>query len=262
MVELGALALERRRATEASELWERGLALEEEVGAAGPSLYSRLRLGGLFKGCGRLAEAEEVLAPVLRTEAHGMTVVVGLAWSQRGDLFALRGDDEAALECYGRANAVLDQHPHARSEALGGRMRALLRRGAEGRAATDLALLGLLAEVTGRALDRRRHAVARACFDEAQGRSAEALEAARAAASVDAPTTAYRDVHGTRLEALWREAHALAALGRSPRRPRQRAGRWLERLAAGFGAPEHAALYRRATPIRRAVDDGDLGVRW
>ena len=64
----------------------------------------------------------EMLAPVLRTDAHGMGVIVGLAWSQQGDLLALRGDDHAALECYGRANAVLGQHPNERSEALNQRL--------------------------------------------------------------------------------------------------------------------------------------------
>lgn len=262
VVELGALALDRGHAGRAIELWERGLALEEQVGATGPSLLSRLRLGRVLKGCGRGAEAEAILAPVLRTEAHGMSVVVGLAWSQRGDLLALSGDDDGALECYGRANAVLDQHPTERSEALAGRMRALLRRGELGRAATDLQLMGLLASLTDRSLDRRRFAVARSRFAEEEGDLEAALEAAAEASSSDAPRTSYQDIHGTRLEAYWLEARVLDALGRSPAQAYERTARWLDRLTTSFEEPEHVELFRLATPLRCAIASGDFAARW
>ncbi len=262
LVELGALALDRGHAGRAIELWERGLALEEQVGATGPSLLSRLRLGRVLKGCGRAAEAESAISPVLRTDAHGMSVVVGLAWSQRGDLLALGGDDEGALECYGRANAVLDQHPNERSEALAGRMRALLRRGELGRAATDLQLMGLLAELTERPLDRRRFAVARARFAEEEGDLETVLDAASEAASTDAPRTGYQDIHGTRLEAFWLEARGLESVGRSPAPALERTTRWFDQLTTSFEEPEHAELFRSATPLRRAIASGDLAARW
>jgi len=262
MVELGGLALDRGHADRAIELWERALALEEQVGATGPSLLSRLRLGQVLKGCGRAAEAALVLTPVLGTEAHGMGVVVGLAWSQRGDLLALEGDDEAALECYGRANGVLDQHPNGRSEALAGRMRALLRRGEVGRAATDLQLMGLLAEHTDRPLDHRRHAVARGRFSEEEGDLEAALAAASEAVALDAPRTVYRDIYGTKLEASWLEVRALEGLGRSPSRALQRTTRWFDRLSTSFEDQAHGELFRSATPLRCAIAQGDLAARW
>lgn len=262
VVELGRLALDRGLPHQAIELWERGLALEERVGATGPSLFSRLRLGRLLKGCGRRPEAADVLAPVLRTDAHGMAVAVGLAWSQQGDLLAIDGDDAAALECYGRANAILDQYPSERSEALAGRMRALLRQGELGRAMTDLELMALVAEVTGRALDRRRHAVARSRHAEEQGALEEAYEAAEAALALDASRTIYRDVHGTRLEALWLVARIGQALGRSTSAAIERAYRRLDEHSEVFDLPADAERFRSATPLRQAVAGGDLATRW
>ncbi len=262
VVELGRLTLDRGLAHQTIELWERALSLEEQVGATGPSLFSRLRLGRLLKGCGRRSEAATVLAPVLRTDAHGMAVVVGLAWSQQGDLLAMDGDDPAALECYGRANAILGQYPSERSEALCGRMRALLRTGELGRAATDLELMALLAEITGRPLDRRRHAVARSRLAEDRGALDEAFAAAEAAVALDGPRTIYRDVHGTRLEALWLVARVGQALDRAGSDALERAFRTLDERSAVFEEPGDAERFRSATPLRRAIARGDLTARW
>lgn len=262
VVELGRLALDRGLVDRAIELWKRALALEEQVGAAGPGLFSRLRLGRLLKGCGRRREAALVLAPLLSTDARGMAVAVGLAWSQRGDLLALDGDDSAALECYGRANAILHAHPSERSEALNGRMRALLRRGELGRASTDLELMALLAAATGRPIDRRRHAIARCRLAEEEGRPRDAFEAARSAAGLQVSRDAYRHVHGTLLEALWLCARTGEALGHSASGSIERAYRWLDEHSSVFEQPADAERFRSGTPLRRAVARGDLAARW
>ena len=87
-------------------------------------------------------------------------------------------------------------------------------------------------------------------------------EAALEAVASSAPPTPYRDIHGTRLEALWLEARTLEALGRSPARALDRTTRWLEKLTTSFDDREHAELFRSATPLRRSIASGDLAARW
>jgi tetratricopeptide (TPR) repeat protein len=260
---LGTVVQWAGRIDEALLAFERAIALKERSGAESSALLTHNNLGALFLAIGRFSEAERELGRCLAAGASPMLIEV--ARSNLGDLRALRGDLDGAIEAY-RASLVFCRKegvPTQESHVLVGLVRTLIMRRDDplGEMAALLGELAALLPVGVAQLPRRYHTT-RAMWLDVSGDTAGALlEAERAIRATDRKVL-FSDVFGTYLEARWIRALLLARLGR-----RRAAARALEecrsllgRLAMKLGSPAAARRFVEDHPLHRAIHRGDLSL--
>lgn len=262
---LGATAHWVGRVDEAREALARSIALKERLGARPSALIGVCNLASLATALGRFGEAHAALDRVLSDPDAALAVP--LARSNAGDLLAVEGKLDSAVECFRDSDASYAAlgWTQLRGHALIGLVRTLLLRGGQGdveeavRAATALDAIDASGDV---ANAKRRHLTAYAVLADARGAHADALRHAHRAVAERDVRTAFEDVFGTAIEAQWIVAILEARVGHRSRAERAalRARCMLERQADMLSATADRVRFLDALPLHRAILAGSLDV--
>ncbi|MFK7990757.1 MAG: protein kinase [Sandaracinaceae bacterium] len=240
----------------AIEAWQRSVLLKERVGVKGAANLTRASMSSALTMLGRWDEAEATQAIAIAAEGH--LVSSGLAWSNRGDLEALRSRIDDADDAYANGSRQYREAGmnRLRVPGLSGWVRVLWTRGARGDAERAGTLEAELEELTQDAApeDRRRWLTARAIHLDGLGRTRDALKVARAAARLTVGDTGYDAPFGSVLDARWMSAVFEHRLGQRAHAQKHAASAraWLQRKADALARAEDRVAFLDL-PCHRAV---------
>ncbi len=267
---LGTASHGMGRVRSAIAAYRRSIELKERVGARASALLTWASMSGLLNVLGEHDEAWSAQQRVLDDASSG-PVATALAWSNRGDLLAIRGDLDTAIDAYERANGMyrdIGMH-QLRTHALTGNVRVrLMRRAAEDAelAAERLADLSRVADGSRNPEDMRRLSTTRAMHFEARGERARALVDARSAAKMLGSDTIYEDVFGSAVDARFMVALICARSGRAFARPLRAAHALLTRRIDALDEADDRPRFVERHPLHRALLadrlDTPVGTTW
>lgn len=251
----------------AMEAYRRSIALKERAGATASARVGHNNVGALQLAVGQFAEARATLEPLTREGPTELVLVRSIALSNLGDLEAMEGALDLAIERYRgaleacRARSFATQQSHSLTSLA----RVLLMRSASGdlEEARDLVReLGALARERDMAEANRRWHATSAMLASYEGDDERAIDEARLAIAAPDRVTRFSDLFSTPIEVHWILALALAHAGRdgAARRAAERARRELLRDAALLRSDELRSGFLEKHRLHRAIALGDLGV--
>ncbi len=264
---LGTVAQFLGEIDEATEAFLRSIELKERAGAINSALVGHNNVGGLSLALGRPAAARDSLERVLRAGTSGGAAVCAIATSNLGDLEAMTGALDRAVERYHEALELCRSHAlrTLESHTLVGLARVLVMRaetGDVGAAVQHTRQLADLVETAETPESERRLCGVRSVLADVRGERHEAVRQARRAGQVRDRITRFCDFFCTHVEVRWIEALVRARAGDAggARRAALAARRTLDADASRLGA-EARASYVDDHPIHRAVVRGALDLR-
>lgn len=260
---LGTVAQFLGDVDEAMQAFVRSIELKERAGAINSALVGHNNVGGLELALGRREAARASLERVLRAGPSGGAPVCAIATSNLGDLEAMSGALDRAIDRYHEALELC--HAHAlrtlESHTRVGLARVLAMRAGEGdleAAEGHARTLGEIVETAETPESERRLACVRAILADVRGDAAQAVKEARRARHVRDRMTRFCDFFCTHVEMRWIEAivRQRAGDGAGSRRAALAARRALEQDAARLSGAARAS-YVEDHPIHRAIVRGE-----